>query len=261
VTTVLWTRYLDWIQTEDTEELQYQTPEDWLKKLCNDQFSDVLSIANVRFALSFKEVDYLWLAADGDSMYVINADPGALRLGPSTSSSFGGSEGLNIHPALISLTLLDVDESNLIHQRISRLVLHVGRVLSGRPNTLLDDVLDGVLQGQPQVSRPVSACETFSTPNKYFAELFHDVPALIEYLELLPPGMSEQTASPDLKSFNQTDCDSSGEFASQPLKEYTRGIIKILASSAKIPQRSGETWERKRRELWHDIMRTTTTFN
>jgi hypothetical protein len=233
VTTVLWTRYLDWIQTEDTEELQYQTPEDWLKKLCNDQFSDVLSIANVRFALSFKEVDYLWLAADGDSMYVINADPGALRLGPSTSSSFGGSEGLNIHPALISLTLLDVDESNLIHQRISRLVLHVGRVLSG----------------------------TFSTPNKYFAELFHDVPALIEYLELLPPGMSEQTASPDLKSFNQTDCDSSGEFASQPLKEYTRGIIKILASSAKIPQRSGETWERKRRELWHDIMRTTTTFN
>lgn len=74
--------YLDWVESQDMEDSVYQLPEDWLKQLNTVQFSDVLAATNLRSALSFKEVDYLVLAADkrGDSMYLITSDPSALRL-------------------------------------------------------------------------------------------------------------------------------------------------------------------------------------
>lgn len=98
--------------------------------------------------LSFKEIDYLLLAADkpGDSMWIITLDPSALGLEeaePLVQPSLTTANQLKIHPALISLSSTAADDPNFF--KSTKLVLPVGRLLHGTPKNLLDDILDDIL--------------------------------------------------------------------------------------------------------------------
>ena len=74
-------KYLDWVQSQGAEDLPYQLPKDWLKKLDAVQFSDILAVTNLRSALSFKEIDYLVLASKPQDLICFNtSDPNALML-------------------------------------------------------------------------------------------------------------------------------------------------------------------------------------
>ncbi|MCJ1349679.1 hypothetical protein MMC31_007920 [Peltigera leucophlebia] len=104
--------FLDWVQSQEIEDSFYQLPMDWLKQFSTVKFSDILAVTNLRSALSFKEVDYLVLAANEDSMYLITSDPSALRLEgaePPVYSSLTATDQLCIHPALISLSTCNMD--------------------------------------------------------------------------------------------------------------------------------------------------------
>ena len=244
-----------------------------MKQLNTVQFSDILAVTSLRSALSFKEVDYLVLVADerGDSMYLITSDPTALRLEeaePPVYSSLAATDQLGIHPALISPSVSAIDDPT--SHNIPKLVLPIGRLLHGRPRILLQGILDYILQGMlldGEKTGPGSlGSGTLRTPISYFETLLGDVPALIEYLEL--PPIDKATLIEyfeDLllykKNHRRSDWDIDSIGRASPLKEaYTQRIFNILKGKVQLPQISSETLERKRRELWHNVMQTTRNF-
>jgi hypothetical protein len=265
--------YLDWVQSQDVEDAPYQLPEDWLKQSSTVQFSDMLAVTNLRSALSFKEVDYLVLAADdrGDSIYLVTSDPSALKLEeaePPLYSSLTATNQLRIHPALISLSVSVIDDST--SHEIPKLVLPVGRLIHGKPNILLQNILDSILQGillDGEVVGPDSLGRgTLRTPITYFETLLSDVPALIRYLEPPPDDKVALTEYFENLLLYKTQHRRSGwdvDFTGRapPLKEaYTQRLFNILKGNIHDPQISRETLEKKRRELWHEVMQTSRNF-
>ena len=244
--------YLDWVQNSDTEVSLYQLPEDWLQDLSTVQFSDALATTNLRSALSFKEVDYLLLAADepGDSMWIITSDPSALRVEeaePLVQPSLTTANQLEIHPALISLSSSGTNDPN--SHGSTTLVLPVGRLLHGKPKDLLDDILDDIrndisqdtlLDGEA-IRKDSLGKGTLPTPIKHIQNLLNDVPALIDYLEL--PNSEMATLTNVFEHSLLFNVERGQAFWNRDQDDKGREIL-----------------EKKRRELWHDITKTSKNF-
>lgn len=203
-----------------------------------------------------------------------SSDPSALSVEeakPPEYSSLTATDQLGIHPALISLSISNMDDSTF--HNIPKLVLPVGRLLHGKPEMLLQDILDGITQGMLLDGEVIGAASlgsgTLRTPIKYFENLLGDVPALIKYLELPPSQMSTLTDHFERVLFLKINHDRSyrddfsygGGAPVMALQAvYTQKIFDILTGNVQIPQISCETLEKKLRELWHDVMQLSQNF-
>ena len=273
--------YLDWVQSQDAEDLPYQLPEDWLRLLSTVKFSDTLAVTNLRSALSFKKVDYLVLGHDpGHGIYFITSDPSALMLEEAESpvdSDLTGPDRLNIHPALLSLSANTVDGET--PHGMPKVVLPVGRLFYGKSHDLLNDIVKTVWQDprlmDDEVFRTGSrGRRAWLTTFKYFQTSFYDVPEVLEYLGLPPEdkaGPFEFMKDYDFRWLQDRETNPSSDREPDIIEKvrnmelgFTDRLFNILTGNAHIPKISPktplETLEKKRRELWHSVMQTTSTF-
>ena len=124
-------QYLEWMRTKKPkQQIRYRTLRDWLKQVATADFSDPLVAIHFRSTLFSREVDYLELALDENlkKIFVVIPDPGALRIYGNrfvNPEAFAADDGLQMHPALLSLSLLDCHTPNP-KAHIPELVLPVG---------------------------------------------------------------------------------------------------------------------------------------
>lgn len=142
-------------------------------------------------------------------MYLITSDPSALSVEeakPPEYSSLTATDQLGIHPALISLSISNMDDSTF--HNIPKLVLPVGRLLHGKPEMLLQDILDGITQGMLLDGEVIGAASlgsgTLRTPIKYFENLLGDqVPRTSTFSNVDPDRSLRTGALPEDKSRSQ----------------------------------------------------------